>query len=347
MPHPEAAIPSAAPPRSAARPGRGSRRLAVTAAVAIVALLWPGLASTAAPESTPTATTITSGLQGTSGSALGPDGALYVPEGTTGTIARVDPHTGATTTWATGLPAARLPIGGVVDIAFLDGVAHALVSLIIPAPDEVVGIYRMDGPDTWTPITDLGAYAIANPAPFPVDVPTGVLYSLETWRGGFLVTDGHLNRLMHVTGDGNVAAVMQLDNVVPTGTATRGNQILLGLAGPTPHVPADGRAVAVELDTDVTDHVAAGAPLLVDVVLGRGNEVFGLAQGEFTPGLPPATPAMPDTGSLMVARDGQFEDLVTGLDRPTSLEMRGRTAWVVTLTGTVIRLDDLPPPGRT
>lgn len=105
--------------------------------------------------------------------------------------------------------------------------------------------------------------------------------------------------------------------------------------------------MAVELDSDVTEPVADGAPLLVDVVLGRGNEVFGLAQGEFTPGLPPAAPAIPDTGSLMVARDGQFEPLVTGLDQPTSLEMRGRTAWVVTLTGTVIRVDDIPPPGQS
>lgn len=253
--------------------------------------------------------------------------------------------TGDTTTWATGLPPANGPIGGPVDIAFHDGVAHALVSLLAPGPADVVGIHRMDGPDTWTPIADLGAYAIANPPPFDVDFPTGVLYSIETWRDGFLVTDGHLNRLMQVTVDGTIDHVMQLPNVVPTGTAARGNRVLLGLAGPTPHLPADGRVVHVDVGSATVDQLAQGAPLLVDVVLGRGHDVFRLAQGVFD-GPFPGAPANPNTGSLMVARDGVFEEVIGELDLPTSLEVRGQTAWVTTLTGTVLRIDDVAaPPG--
>ena len=54
--------------------------------------------------STAAAELLVSGLGDTSGSTVGPDGALYVTHGSTGSITRVDPRTGATTTFAGGLP---------------------------------------------------------------------------------------------------------------------------------------------------------------------------------------------------------------------------------------------------
>ena len=46
-----------------------------------------------------------------------------------------------------------------------------------------------------------------------------------------------------------------------------------------------------------------------------------------------------NTGSLVqVNRHGGFTMLAGGLDRPTSLELIGRSAYVVTLTGEVWRL---------
>ena len=51
-------------------------------------------------------------------------------------------------------------------------------------------------------------------------------------------------------------------------------------------------------------------------------------------------PASPDTGELVkVERDGTFTTVVDGLDRPTSLEFIGDTAFVVTLTGTVVKIE--------
>ncbi|NNF39751.1 MAG: hypothetical protein HKN64_00130, partial [Woeseiaceae bacterium] len=52
------------------------------------------------------------GLAGASGSTVGPDGALYVTEGAVGRISRIDPQTGAMTTFAEGLPPSRIGIGG-------------------------------------------------------------------------------------------------------------------------------------------------------------------------------------------------------------------------------------------
>jgi hypothetical protein len=45
-----------------------------------------------------------SGLHGATGSGIGPGGALYVTEGVAGRLLRVDPRTGAITTFASGLP---------------------------------------------------------------------------------------------------------------------------------------------------------------------------------------------------------------------------------------------------
>jgi streptogramin lyase len=47
---------------------------------------------------------LTAGLASGSGSTVGPDSALYVTEGATGKVLRVDPKTGEVTTFASGLP---------------------------------------------------------------------------------------------------------------------------------------------------------------------------------------------------------------------------------------------------
>jgi hypothetical protein len=50
-------------------------------------------------------------------------------------------------------------------------------------------------------------------------------------------------------------------------------------------------------------------------------------------------PASPDSGALLrVGRHGRLVPVSTGLDRPTSMEIVGRTAYVVTLTGKVLEI---------
>ena len=96
--------------------------------------------------------------------------------------------------------------------------------------------------------------------------------------------------------------------------------------------------------------VAAGAPLLVDVEFGRGRRLYGLAQGNFPAGLPPGSPALPGTGSLVeVNADQTFTTIVSGLDRPTSLEFIGNTAYVVTRTGEIWKINEVsgPPFGNS
>src|SRR5437762_905952 len=313
-------------------------------AAALVAIIMPSAASAQSPCEGPTATLLVTGLEGATGSTVGPDGALYVTEGAAGRISRVDPQTGEKTTFASGLPPAIIGIGGAIDVAFIDNVAYALVTLVGPqfGTSDVVGIYRVDSPDNFTVVADIGAFNVANPPtiPFQVDVPTGVQYALQTYRGGFLVTDGHLNRVLRVTLDGEITVLIAFDDIVPTGLEVRGNTVYMAEAGPVPHLPQNGKVVSFGPKSPTATVVASGARLLVDVEFGPGNGLYALSQGIFPVGSPPATPALHNTGALVkVNGDGTFTVITESLDQPTSLEFIGNSAYVVTLTGEIWKID--------
>lgn len=331
----------------------GARRL-VAVGAAVLALATPSAAGAAvAPahhRDVAEPRLVASGLEGGSGSTIGPDGALYVTEGQAGRVSRVDLRTGEVTTFASGLPERIAPVGGPIDVAFRGSTAYVLVTLVGPevgGADDVVGIYRVDGPSSVTVVADLGAFSHANPPATDFFVPTGVQYALEPYRDGFLVTDGHHNRVLQVSLDGEVTEVLTLGNVVPTGIEATGGTVHVTLAGPVPHRPEDGRLVAFRVGDPAAQEVASGARLPVDVERGRGGVLYVLAQGDFREGDPEGTPAQPGTGSLVrVDRDGTLDVVVDGLDRPTSLELVGGTAYVVTLGGVVWRIDGLGTPGR-
>jgi hypothetical protein len=332
----------------------GVRRKLLLAAMALLAMVLPLAASAAPPGGALTATELVTGLAGGSGSTVGPDGALYVPEPAAGRISRVDPDSGDVTTYAEGLPVQLIPgLGGAMDVAFIGGTAYALVTLVGSdiGGSDTVGIYRVDGPDSFTVIADIGEFALDNPPDTDFDVPTGVQYALETYRGGFLVTDGHHNRVLHVTRDGDVSVFMAFGNIVPTGLAVWGNTVYMAEAGPVPHEPEDGKVVALEPGASTATEVASGAPLPVDVERGRGGTLFALAQGDF-PCADPACaglPALPNTGSLVkVNDDGTFTELLDELNQPTSLELIGTTAYVVTLNGEIWKIENVasPPFGK-
>jgi hypothetical protein len=280
------------------------------------------------------------------GSTVGPDGALYVTEGALGTISRVDPQTGEKTTFATGLPTAipAIGIGGAIDVAFIDNIAYVLVTLVsdplFPSSD-VDGIYRVDGPDSFTVVADIGQFNLDNPPtiPFPYFIRTGLQYALQTYRGGFLVTDAHLNRVLRVALDGEISVFIAFDNIVPTGLEVRGNTVYMDEAGADPHVPQDGKVVSFGPRSPTATEVASGNPFLLDVEFDGGGRLYALSHGTVDPLRDPSN-AQPNTGALVkVNEDGTFTVITDGLDRPTSLEFIGNTAYFVTLTGQIWKID--------
>jgi hypothetical protein len=333
----------------------GSEHKLLTLVVALIGAIVALVASAAAPAASPNAARLLTGLAGGSGSTVGPGGALYVTETVAGRISRVDPESGAITTYAEGLPT-QLPwvgLGGAMDVAFIGETAYALVTVVGSdvGGSDTVGIYRVDGPDSFTVIADIGEFAVDNPPDADIFVATGVQYALETYRGGFLVTDGHHNRVYRVTLDGNVSELITFGNIVPTGLDVLGNTIYMAEAGPVPHNPQDGKVVAFGPGASTATVVASGAPLRVDVERGRGRSLFALSQGDFPCADPSCAgmPALPNTGALVaVNNNGSFSVLADELNRPTSLEIIGTTAYVVTLGGEIWAIDDVssPPYGR-
>lgn len=131
------------------------------------------------------------------------------------------------------------------------------------------------------------------------------------------------------------------DDIVPTGLTVSGNTIYMAEAGPVPHLPKDGKVVEFGFRSPTANEVASGARLLVDVEFGPRHRLFALAQGIWA-GQEPGDPALPNTGSLIeVNEDGGFDVITDHLDRPTSLEFIGNTAYVVSLAGEVWKIEDV------
>ena len=327
----------------------------LVAGVALVAMIVPLAASAAPPAAQPGAPALLTTLPGgaASGSAIGPGGALFVPQPAAGEIWRIDPRTGEKTLYASGLPQrfAGLPFGGVMDVAFYGSTAYALVTVVEPGlvacDPDLIGIYRIDGPSSSTLVADIGTFACNNPPPTAFALPTGVQYALEPFRGGFLVTDGHHNRVYSVALDGTVTQMIQFGDIVPTGLAVRGNTIYMAEAGPVPHLSQSGKIVSFEPGSSTTTDVASGARLAVDVEIGRGRTLFALSQG-FFPCTDPSCAGMPadhDTGALMRANaNGTMTTIADKLDQPSSLEIIGNTAYVVTLDGEIWNIDSIAGP---
>ena len=323
------------------------RRLLLLLVVAVVVGL--AIPAVAAPPAVTDPVLLVSGLEGGSGSTVGPGGALYVTEGLAGRVSRVDPKTGEVTTFASGLPESIVGIGGAIDVAFIGNTAYVLVTLVgfDVGGSDVVGIYRMDDEDSFTVVADIGAFAVAYPPSTPFDLATGVQYAIESFRGGFLVTDGHHNRVLWVTLDGEVTELIAFGDIVPTGLAVRGDTVYMAEAGPLPHLPETGKVVSFSPKSPTATEVASGGRLLVDVEFGRGSSLFALSQGVWLSG-PAGSPASPNTGALLeVNDDGTFAVIVDKLNIPTSLEFIQNAAYVVTLGGEIWKIDNLsgPPHG--
>ena len=339
---------------------RLQRNLLVAAVAALIAMVVPLVASAAPPAAHPGDPELLATLPGGAGagSTVGPGGALYVTQPATGEIWRVDPNTGKKKLYASGLPQRfdPLPFGGVMDVAFIGSTAYALVGDVgadFPADlfacnPQTDGIYRIDGPTSSTVIADIGTFACDNPPiGFPFVVPTGVQYALEPYRGGFLVTDGHHNRVLRV-----IARRDDRRRSSRSATSSRPGIDAVRRHGSTWRKQArfltcreNGKIVSFEPGSSTATTVASGARLARRRGEGpRPNALRSLAgrvpvrRRSGVCRLPGAhtTPA-----ALMKANaDGTFTTVADELDQPSSLELIGTTAYVVTLGGEVWEIDD-------
>jgi len=293
------------------------------------------------------------------GSTIGPDGALYVTDGSAGKVLRIDRRSGRVTTYAKGLPKKAFPtdIGGPVDVVFVGRTAYVLVTLVsgeilgqgggpFGDPNDKNGIYRLKRDGSFTLVADIGGWSVDHPPTPAFFVNTGVQYAMERYHGGFLVTDGHHNRVLWVKRNGSIKEVATFGNVVPTGLEVTKHRAFITQAGPIPHRPEDGKVLALHRGSNPTQ-VASGASMLIDVERGPHGKLYALSQGQWD-GVGEGSPAKPNTGRLVIVkRDGSLKPVVDRhgrelvLDRPTSMEFVGHTAYVVSVVGNVYKIANL------
>ncbi len=293
------------------------------------------------------------------GSTIGPDGALYVTDGNAGEVLRINRRNGQESTYATGLPPKAFQgqdIGGPVDVAFLGPRAYVLVTLVSGLifdepfdngnPNAKNGLYRIERDGSATLIADLGQWSADHPPEPAFFVDTGVHFAMEPYWGGFLVTDGHHNRVLWVSPHGSILEVATFENVVPTGLETIAGFVFVSQMGPIPHTPEDGKILVGAAGWQPFE-IASGASMLIDVERGPRGRLYGLSQGQWD-GVGEGSRALPNTGRLVVVgRHGELSPVVDGrgqelvLDRPVSVEFVGNTAYVVSVTGDVYRIKGL------
>ena len=179
------------------------------------------------------------------------------------------------------------------------------------------------------------------------DVPTGVQYALETYRGGFLVTDGHHNRVLpgHARRRGQRADRVRQHR--PDRAGDHGQHGLHG-RGRTCPARSRGRQGGV-VQAEVTQRHGGGLRCPTPRRRGvwpRSRSVRPLAGHlRWRPSgcSGGAEHRQPREGE----RNGTFSAVVDGLDRPTSVEFIQNTAYVVTLTGEIWKIENVsgPPHG--
>ena len=332
--------------------------LMMMVAVATVAMAIPAAADGRKPETRPVVHELTTfaapGCVGGcgSGSAIGPDKALYVSDGPGGRVLRVNPKTGATTTYASGLPPTipDVGIGGAIDVAFVGDTAYVLVTLVGPAfgqPDVVNGIYRIEKDGSATAIADLGAWSIAHPPATDFFMPERrpVRVAEVPWR-----VAGHRRSPQPCAARLPARPYPRVGRVRkhrPHGPRDPRPHDRHGRG--RPHSASPRERQGHPLHAQVTRHAdrLRSEPDRRRRVRPPPGAVRPLARrlGSAPDPENEGKPAAPDTGRLLrVKRDGSFAPVVEGLDRPTSLEFIDDTAFVVTLTGKVLRIDGVSRP---
>ena len=151
------------------------------------------------------------------------------------------------------------------------------------AASDVVGIYRVDGPNRLTVVADIGRSRSTIRRS-----PRSSSRAESSTRCSPIVADswsptGTTTACIGSRSTATVSELIAFGDIVPTGLAVRGRTIYMAEAGPVPHLPENGKVVTFGPKSTTATQVASGAPLLVDVEFGRGHRLYALSQGHFSP----------------------------------------------------------------
>ena len=146
-------------------------------------------------------------------------------------------------------------------------------------PEAKNGLYRIESDGSNTLVADLGQWSVDNPPEPAIVVDTGVHFALETYLDGFLVTDGHHNRVLWVSQNGSIDEVATFEQ---RGADRTGDGRRRRLRHPTGPDPASSRRTAKSspcAPNSEAREVASGASMLIDVERGPHDQLYAVSTG--------------------------------------------------------------------
>ena len=265
---------------------------------------------------------------------------------TGGLTARISKISGGKrTTVASGFPSTISAGGtiGVADVVFLNGTFYALVAgggCSHGNPDNPSGIAEVDrSTGKWTMVADIGAWLKTHPAAYESSddfEPDGTLYSLIAGDGRLYAVEPNHGQVLSVTPNGTIKQVIDISasegHIVPTSIAERRGLFYVGNLNLFPIDPQWARILTIAKEHPLDEEVAAGFEQdyggyhIVDSKAGFTTVVavkFGPQDGLlYALELSDAAAEGPTPGAgkvVRVLRNGQIEEVVTGLVVPTGM----------------------------
>jgi hypothetical protein len=264
--------------------------------------------------------------------------------GLTARISKIS-STGQRTTVASGFPSTVSGGGtiGVADVTFLNGKLYAVVAgggCSHGNPDSPSGIAEVDrSTGRWTLIADIGAWLKTHPSAYesPDDFePDGTLYSMIAVDDRLITVEPNHGQVISVTPNGTISQVIDISasegHIVPTAIAERQGYYYLGNLNLFPIDPQWARVLTISRDDaspagnlapgfeqDYHSHhivdSKAGFTTVVAVDFGPKDGLLYVLELSDAPGYP--TPG--DGKVVRVLRNGQIEEVITGLAVPTGM----------------------------
>ena len=265
---------------------------------------------------------------------------------------------GVRTTVASGFPSTQDAQGdliGVADVVFVNTVLYAVVagggcSHGNPkAPSGIAEVNRANG--AWRMIADIGTFLKSHPARYESAddfEPDGTLYSAIYRNGKIYTVEPNHGQVISVTLSGQIAQVIDISasegHIVPTSIAERNGSFFVGNLNLFPIDPQWSRVMTIspggwdEFDPARVFHTTgyhivnskAGFTTVVAVDFGPDGLLYALelsdAAGFPTPG---------DGKVVRVNRNGDIEEMVTGLAVPTGMTFGPDGALYVSNRGAV------------